>query len=420
MRSVGMWVAVSALVMACGGEDPAGSATTGGPAGSGAGVATSTGSATGGAGGASTVGSGAGGSGGDVACHATPRPADAPRAVVVAKPYDANGANAPGFEVFELSPQGELTRPGTTFTMGRTVYGEIVFTPDGEIGVVAQDDGTLGVFRIVDGEVDVVHAAFSGSFYAGWVTMSADGTELYVLDSAFQNDGGGLYRVAVACDGTLTDEGLITASKLARRGVWSGGELLVAASEIGTQVGVDLLAVDPTTLSPTSAADVFTDEDAVVGSLRATADGRYALLGDTSAFSVEPNRVAVASLQGGASFVQLLPETDDPASIRCSPLNDRCIVTSGLGDAIYELAYDPQNASTPFALLGELSYQGGSPQIPVDTAMVERGPLDGRVLVTEVARIRQLQFADGAVNDLGFFEVGSGVGDLVGAIGVQP
>src|SRR5687767_8286265 len=79
-------------------------------------------------------------------CPRTAAPADAPRALVVAHPYLPGGAAADTWEVLDVAATGALTRPSPrrTFEMGRATDGTIAFTPDGEVGLVAQDDGTVG------------------------------------------------------------------------------------------------------------------------------------------------------------------------------------------------------------------------------------------------------------------------------------
>src|SRR5690606_8331758 len=103
----------------------------------------------------------------------------------------------------------------------------------------------------------------------------------------FPENGGGIYRVGIGCDGTLSDEGLVTAAKLARQMVALGTDAFVlAASEIlGSPAGSDvhLLGLAPPVRQASS--DTFGDDDAIVASLAVTADGRFGLIGDNSGFS---------------------------------------------------------------------------------------------------------------------------------------
>ena len=91
---------------------------------------------------------------------------------------------------------------------------------------------------------------------------------------------------------------------------------------------------------------------------------------------------------------------------------------SGFGDGIFVFDYDPMSA-TPLSLRGELEYEGGSPQLPGALATVDRGPLDGRVLIADVRGVYSVQFAaNGVVEDLGTFDLGADVAGIVAGIGV--
>ncbi len=93
---------------------------------------------------------------------------------------------------------------------------------------------------------------------------------------------------------------------------------------------------------------------------------------------------------------------------------------SGFGDGIFVFDYTSWSAS-PLTLRGELDYVGASPQLPGALATVERGPLDGRVLIADVRGVYSLQFApNGVVQDLGVLDLGAEVAGIVVGIGVQP
>lgn len=401
--------------LGCDDDSETGNTTTGDGGSGGAGAGASGG---GGAGG----NQGGGGAGGTL-CHDTLAPADAPRSVVVAHPYNSGSGPGNDYQLLELTTDGTLTGGGR-FSMGRAPTGKIAFTPDGAIGLLAQDDGSLGVFRIDDGAVTVVHATFVGSFYAGGVVVAPSGDYAWVLDPNWVNNGGGIYRVAIACDGSLTDEGLVIESKLSRAMLPLETGFLLASDELaGSPPGADVHRIE---LLPTpklnASADAFPYDDAIVASLAITHDGLFGLIGDNSGFALDANRVSVMSLGGGGlTAVQQITPLEDPAAIVTSPFDDRAIVTSGFGDAIFELSYDSASATSPFALVGEVAYQGGDPQLPVDAVGVERGGFAGLVLVSEVTAVRRLRFVQGQpVNDLGLLDFGAGSENIVGAIGVQP
>jgi hypothetical protein len=375
----------------------------------------------------STSSSSTGGAGGG-GCGRVPGPVDAPRKVVISHPYDSNGGKANTWEVLDLDPSGTLTKTGTTFDMGRAFWGEVAFTPDGKVGIVAQEDGALGVMRFDDaGAVTVVHASFQGSFYAELVVMDPSGDGAFILDPNFRNNGGGLYRVAIGCDGTLTDLGMVAPSKLARGMVRLGATpslaVLASADVLASAAGDNAHLLDLSGAAPAlvAGAPAFPDNNAIVSSVARTHDDRYALIGDNSEFD-PPNRVSVVRVTGNALVpTQLFTSIEDPYSIVTSPFDNAALVVSGYGNAIFGLGYDPNNATSPFVVDGEIAYVGKAPALPATAVMIDRGALRGRVLVSELSGVRQVRFEqDGNITDLGPLAFGSGLQNIVGAIGVMP
>jgi hypothetical protein len=365
------------------------------------------------------------------ACPRAPGPADAARSVVVSHPYDASGQPSSDFEVLALATDGTLSRPGAHFSLGATSLGHIAFTPDGRVGLVAEDDGTLGVFGLdASGAPTVIDASYKGSFYASGVMVGPSGSTAYVLDDEWRDNGGGIYALDIRCDGSLANERLVTPSKLA------GGldflpndpsRALLAATDVLNSPAAnnaDLLKWgEPPELL--SGAPAFPDDEAIVSSLGVTHDGRYALIGDNNQFyssQTLQNRVAVVAVANDTlNALQILTPIDDPYDIVTSPFDDGAIVVSGFGNAIWQVGYDASSPSAPFQLQGELAYQGTSPQLPGDAVSIRRGPLSGLVLIAENTALREVSFAaNGAVTDLGPYSLGSGTDSIPGAIGVQP
>lgn len=416
---------LAALAPACGGG--AAPSTTSSSSGGGGGGATSssTQSGSGGASSSSTTASGGGGAGG---CGRVPGPADGPRKVVVSHPFDADGMPDTRWEVLDLDAAGTLAKTGTTLQMGRADLGAMVFTPDGQVGLVAQNDGSIGVLRFgAGGAVEVVHAGFKGSFYAGAVVIDPSGDGALVLDPDWPNNGGGLYRISIGCDGTLADLGMVTPSKLAaglvRLGQTPDRAVLAATSVLGSAPSDNAFLLDlggaPALVG---GAPAFPDEEAIVSAVARTHDDRFALLGDNSQFASVPNRVSVVAIgAGGLMFTQTLSPVEDPVAIVTSPWDDAALVVSGFGNAILALGYDPASATAPFTVKGPLAYAGAKPQLPGSAVLIERGALRGRVYVAENLGVRQARFAQGGkVTDDGLFVVGTDTAGIVGAIGVQP
>ena len=369
------------------------------------------------------------GSGGELDCNADGGDANKERFVVISHPYDEDAGPAATYEVLRLSPGGELTTTGDSFEMGRSIFGEIAFTPSGRFGVVAQEDGSVGVFELDDaGEPTVIEATLTGDFYAtGGMVMAEDGDVVWMLEAQTQDNGGGIRRVAIGCDGVLTDEGQVAPGDVPYGLALLGdGRALVGARSIldddsvpGANAHLLQWDDDPTVLA---AAVAFDMDDPILSAVTLTADRRFGLLADNSGFSIVPNRIAVVQIgdDDSLSFTQELSELDDPYDIVTSPFDDTAIFVSGFGDAIIVMDYDP-DGDPPFTIRGELEYDGPGPALPANAVMLERGDLRGHVLVAENVAVRQVQFeGDGVVTDLGRLAFGEGLEDIVGVIGVQP
>lgn len=355
-------------------------------------------------------------------CVRDPAAADRARRVVVAHPYSADGMKSNAWEVLDLSATGELTRPtpSRSFTMGRAFVGEVAFTPDGKIGIAAQEDGSLGIFKLDDAGVpNVLHAAFKGSFYAARVVVSPQGA-IYVLDTQWRENGGGIYELAIGCDDTVMDKGLVAASKLpAALAFTTGNHSVLAAVDIAdSAMGADVHLVAMGGPTVVASANAFADDMQIVGGATLTGDSSAFLVGDTSQFGNEPNRIAVVPVTGmtlGTPY--MIPMIEDPIALLAHPFADKVMVVSGFGDALFQLA----KTSGTWAAAGEVTYQGAKPQLPGGAVMVERGGLRGLVLVAENTGVRRVEmFAGGAITDRGLFSLGSGLENTTGAIGVTP
>ena len=354
-----------------------------------------------------------------VGCARQPAAANRVRQVVVSHPYDSAGNPAPTFEVLELDGTGALTRPDRTFELGRTVVSSIVFTADGKVGVVPTENGKLGVFAVDDaGMPSVIDAGFAGSFYASRVVI--DGDRVFVLDGNTRDNGGGIYLITLDCDGKPTDHGLIAAAKLPGGMAFTAGHAVIAAADfLDSAAGEDvhLATFDPATR--TQSADAFADDMQIVGGTALSVDGKTFLIGDTSQFGSAPNRVAIVTVQGNNLMPAGTVDVEDPEAIVTSPFGNVAVVASAFGDALFVL--DDGGTAGAWRVRGEVTYQGAAPMLPGDLAMIERGDLRGRVLVSENVSVRQLQFrADGSVEDLGSLAFGSGLQNIGGAIGVTP
>lgn len=406
-------------------EQGGGGSTTAGAGGSEQGGG---GSTTAGAGGSEQGGSAQGGAGqgGGEGCRKEGS-ADGVRKVVISHPFVGSGKKGKGYEVLALSEEGVLSKTGKTFEMNTTTYGEIVFTRDGKLGFVAQENGTIGVFSLAGEQPQVLNAAYNPGTYVSRLVMSPSEDRLYVLNDQWRNNGGGVYSVKIGCDDSLVSEGLLAPAKMPSAMAFLPGQskdvFLAATDVLESKVGdsAHLLALDTKALK--GGANAFGAEDAIVTSAVVTLDGAFGLISENSEFSGVPNRIAVLGLGGsGLTSLQVISSINDPFSMIASPFDRRILIASSYGNALLSLKFVAGNTTSPFAEDGPLQYQGKKPQLPGDMVMIQRGSLRGRVLVPEVDGVRQVQFSkDGAApQDLGLFDLDGEVEAIPGAIGVQP
>jgi hypothetical protein len=361
-------------------------------------------------------------------CPRTPAAADRSRFVVIAHPYNAAGDASAVFEVLQLSAAGALTRfaPPHTFTLGkRAPFGTIAFTPDAKVGLVALDDGKLGVFTLdADGNPTVVNMGFEGTFYAERIVMDPSGDHAWIVDRNTRANGGGIYQVVIGCDGALTDNGLIAAASSPGGLAFTGTHAVVPARDILTSptTGDDVHLLDWTS-PPTliGGGDAFGDDDTIFSGFALSHDGGTAFVGDSNV--VGANRVGIVSVTATdiAPLAIITTNITDPSGIAASPFGDVAIVTSSQppGEGIYVL--DKGGANSTWRNRGEVTYVGGAAQLPGDVVTIERGTLAGSVIVSELSNVRRLMFhSDGSVTDEGSLALGSGLENIAGAIGVTP
>ena len=353
-------------------------------------------------------------------------PADRLRRVVISLPYDDDANRAEVYGVLPLAEDGTLGAVAARFQMGRAFGGPIRFTPDGSLGFVAQEDGSVGVFRLSpDGTPQVIEAHYTAGGYTTRVVMDPSGDRLYFLNGNTRDNGGGITQVRVSCEGTLTPAGELAAGSLpyALLPLGDGTAVAYAREMLDSSAGdnTHLLKAGPP-MTRQASAQAFGDGDAIVASSGLTVDHRYALFGDNSEFTGPGNRVAVVAVeQGSLRPVQVLSAVQDPVSMVLSPFGNAGLFVSGYGNAVLPFGYDAANTKEPIALLPQPTYEGKRPQLPDTAVGIERGKLKGWVLLSENTGVRRMAFAaDGSLRDLGVLNTGDKLSDIVGAIGVQP
>lgn len=362
-------------------------------------------------------------------CPRTAAAADRARKVVVSHPFAADaGVKAKEYEVVDLSADGTLSHPATpvTFSMGTALSAPIVFTPDGEIGLVAQDDGSIGVFRLPPGGGPpvVVHAAFDGGFYAGSIILTPDGARAWVLDSNVAKNNGGVYQVAIGCDGTLTSLGLVVpgggATALSLLPDDPTKALLTAQKAFDSPADKDVHLIDLALMSTIGSAAPFGDTDAIASSIAVMPGGKHALVADNG--PIVGSRLAAVSLTASGVAPVAVLDTPYPAAVVASPFGNAAIVLNDDStDQIHVLSYDASNAATPFVITGELAYKFPKPQIPCTASVIERGSLRGTVLVSENLAVRKVVFTPaGGVTDAARLVWAETFTNIIGVVGVQP
>jgi hypothetical protein len=357
-------------------------------------------------------------------CVRTPKAANRTRKVVVSHPIGTSGQkDGKSFEVLDLEPTGALRRTGVRFELGMVAENPIVFTPDGEIGMVPQNDGTIGIFRFdASGMPHVVDAALNGGFWASAITMSPNGDRAYVLDGDTADHHGGVYTLEIGCDGGITPKGLAFPSSAPS--VMSflpqsrSRAVLVAKQALTSTDGNDAFTIDTTRPALLAQGSAFGDVDGDRSSMAITPDGKYALVGDDDIRA--GNRLAVVSLSDMKNRQVLT--VDAPFSVVTSVYGNAALVVDGDDfNEITTLSYRPANATEPFAVVGPLAYTLPPPQLPGVAVQITRGDLKGRVLVAELAAVRQVQFrSNGTVVDVDETTFGDGDADSLGTLGVQP
>jgi hypothetical protein len=274
--------------------------------------------------------------------------------------------------------------------------------------------------------VRVIHQRLEGAFYASAVVSDPTGEWAWIVDGNWAENGGGLYRAPIDCE--TGELGLAERVLEAKLPAWMGflaGQgtraVLVGREAAGASGGQDAFLLDAgEATAVVGGADLFGDDEAIFAGAATSFDEATVLVGDNSAFSGIPNRVAVGAIvAGGIEPLQVLDGIDDPVDIVASPWGDKALVLSGYSDAIFVLDYEPGQAE-PYSYAGELSYSGGSPQLPTAADQVTRGPSKGLVVLTENQGLRRVRFGSGVVTDLGLTGFGSGLEWIPGAIGVQP
>ena len=252
----------------------------------------------------------------------------APNQVVVSKPFD--GAQTDW-------AVGSLDDLDQTMTLGRVFAGEVAWTPDGQVGAVALEDGTLGLWDRAD-----VLTVLDGEWYASRVVADPSGRSFWIVDGNWPNNGGGLFRLDVDCDNRLGTAERVLTTKLATDLVFTErGPVLLATEVEGTTGDVHQLDAD---MSLVSSHIAFGYEGSSPSDAEVGPDGSVWVT-DISLWGDEVNRVV--ALEPDLS-VRFELEVRDPLDL---VVGDRAVVLSGYEDEVLLVSLSGEVLSTaPSAL----------------------------------------------------------------------
>jgi len=355
------------------------------------------------------------------ACHATPLPEDAVRKLVLSHPYGTPAGEYVGdYAVYSFDPSdASIAGPDERFAMLPGMGGVIAFTPDGQIGAVAQRDGTVGVFRFeADGSVTVVHESYGdGVFYTEEVLMDPSGSALWVVDGNWVENGGGIYRVDLACDGTLSSPRRVFTAKqpsgmsLSRA---HPGQGFVSARALGDEpVGTNAFLLDLAQEQVLASVAAFPDDESFLSHAALSDDGLVGVVGDNNEFTSTPNRVARLAAGDGTLVSEGSIDVYDPTWFVPSPFDDGFLVASSYDDALVWL----RRTSSGLEAGGKVA----SAPLPGGGVRLTRGVGRGAVLFAELTGVHVIKLSGGGqVTDGGAWSAGSGYSAMVGAIGLQP
>ena len=364
-------------------------------------------------------------------CRSEAQPADRDRLVLVQAPYGQDALASKTWHALLLTQTGDLSTLDRPFELGRAPKGNVVFTPDASMAFVAQDDGSIGIVSInPDNTLTVQDTGFSGDFYASSLTMDPSGEILWIVDPNWPENGGGIYSAQIDCslDQLAVPERIFSSKNASKiillpieetdvREALVVGREAAGTSPLSEIVRVDLFHPDINPLG----SDVFRDEDAIVSDAIRFPGSNYALVADYAAFSSEPNRVAVVEYSTDSlNTIQLIEPLLDPVALIASAWEDQVLLLSGYGDALLSFHFTGRS-DAPFEEGPAPSYSNGGPQLPTAVDQVMKGPLKGRVLVTENEGIRQLQFGENtSLSEVGFVAIGESFEGITGALGIAP
>ena len=321
--------------------------------------------------------------------------------LVYSTPYNSDGSQSSSWTIQRADGISH------SFTMGRAPIGTISISADGSWGAIPQDDGSLGVFRVQDGAATVLHeslvlATDTQDVYATQIWLDSDAGRLWVVDSNWPNNGGGLFFADIDCEsGEIGLAEQVFSSKNAAMIVpFSADSMILLSREVDEQ-SQHLTIFRSETQEITQTAQAFDDDDSIFSAL--ATDGQHILAGDYSAFSGIPNRISHVKLIGNDLERQSIFEVDDPVAIEIH--DGLALISSGFGDALWQYNLETE-------VLEEIPL---SPSIELPSGIIR---INQNFYVGETTAIRHLSIENGSFIDQGYLLDTEGVEGIIGAFGI--
>ena len=316
--------------------------------------------------------------------------------LVYAAPYDDDGNQA---NRWHLQPkEGETI----DFTMGRAISGQVHIAQDGSWGAVAQQDGTVGIFRYENGGVSVLEEnltvqANGEAVYAGSLWLDSQKGELWITDPNWPDNGGGLLRATLDCvSGTITGTQKVFSSKNGYA-MHSFGENWVY---LGREINNELyqLSIFDESDQFIAQGNAFDDDESIFSAL--ASDGSNILAADNNEFSSIPTRVSHVVWDEETIQQQHIFNVEDPIGIVI--VDDWAFIASGYGNAVWEYQLSTQSARSVM-------------DIPLPSSILRQGDA---VYVAGNTQINRIEVSSAGFDTTQKVVERSGMGGIIGAFGV--
>jgi hypothetical protein len=344
---------------------------------------------------------------GGTACHEDQQP-EQTQLIFYSTPYDSSGGQSERW--FFGTVEENFIVEVDSLDIGRSILNTISFTPDGMLGYIATQDGSIQGISIDSNDVPTLLPENNWSdVYASSVVVDSTGENLWIVDPNWPENGGGVYICAISCDGTLSPPERIMESKNAHRLLILDKEkILLTAKEAQGEQG-DLFIIEDGSVE--HAYTLFTQGDAIHSAASVNRERTQVLIGENSEFSGMDNRLASYSLTT-ENQDEITPFLD-PVDILSHPNDIGFLIVSGYGNRIEFMNGEDFSREEP-------SYEGQKPQLPGRAVMGLES-----IFLAENQGVRMLTWSDAGVQDNGILPIQTqrdveGFEAIIGGLGIRP